>query len=98
MEEQMNLTRHAIARGQQRGIAYSQFDAVLKHADRETPRGGGRIAVWISKKELQRIGPKTPEGVPTDRLRRLIVIQGDDGIPVTAFRNDRAGSYRRSLG
>jgi hypothetical protein len=91
----MAFTRHAIIRAQQRGITPKQIDAVLKNADRETPRGSGCAAIWISRRELQRIGPKTPEGVATDRLQGLIILQSDNDAAITVFRDRRGGKYRR---
>ncbi len=93
----MAFTRHAVIRAQQRGITQAQIDAVLKNADRETPRGTGCAAIWISRRELQRIGPKTPEGIPTDRLRGLIILQSDNETSITAFRNQRGCKYRRNF-
>jgi hypothetical protein len=93
----MAFSRHVIIRGQQRGIAQAQIDAVLENADRETPRGSGCAAIWISKRELRRIGPRTSEGVATDRLNGLIVVRGVDDAAVTAFRNRRSGGHRRNF-
>jgi hypothetical protein len=92
----MAFTRHAIMRGQQRGITLAQIDTVLKNADKEIPRGRGCAAIWISRRELKRIGPRTSEGIPTDRLQGLIVVRGVDDAAVTAFRTRRCGGHRRS--
>lgn len=91
------FSRHATVRAQQRGITPTQVDVVLRYADMETRRGDGCAAVWISKTELRRLGPSTPEGVPTDRLRGVIVLQGRDQTCVTVFRNRRSKMYRRSI-
>src|SRR5690242_20658934 len=95
MEAQVRATRHATTRAQQRGITPSQLDAVARYADMEAPRGDGCAAIWISKQELHRLGPSTPEGISIDRLRDLTVLQGDDQSCVTVFRSRRSKVYRR---
>src|SRR3954466_5559493 len=94
----MIISRHATARAQQRGISPAQVFAVATHGDMETPRGGDCYAVWISKKTLRRLGPLTPEGVPTDRLKGLTILQSDDDTLVTTFRSERGKAYRRNRG
>lgn len=41
------------------------------------------------------MGPITPEGVPTDGLKGLTVLLGEDDVVVTTFRNPRDKVYRR---
>jgi hypothetical protein len=91
----MILSRHAAVRAQQRGIPPAQLSAVLTHGDREIHRGSRCCAIFISKETLRQLGPVTPEGVPTDRLKGLTVLQSDDQTCVTAFRSERGKAYRR---
>jgi len=91
-------SRHAAVRAQQRGIMPTQVDAVVRYADMETRRGDGCAAIWISRRELRRLGPSTPEGVSTDRLQGVTVLQSSDQACVTVFRNRRSSAYRRSVG
>jgi hypothetical protein len=86
---------HATVRAQQRGITPAQIDAVLWYADMEARRGDGCASIWVSRRELQRLGPFTPEGVSTDGLRGLTLLQGDDDSCVTLFRNRKSKAYRR---
>jgi hypothetical protein len=95
---QMICSRHATIRAQQRGILPKQIDAILRYADMETPRGGGCASIWISSEELLRLGPSTPEGVSTDRLQGITVLQGNDQACVTVFRNRNSKAYRHSAG
>ena len=95
---QLVCSRHATIRAQQRGITHEQIDAVARYADKEALRGDGCLAIWISKKELRRLGPCTPEGVSTDRLRGLTILVGEDRTCVTAFRNQTSKSYRFNTG
>jgi hypothetical protein len=88
---------HARIRAKQRGITDDQIDAVVRYADREAHRGNGCASIWISRQELQRLGPKTPEGTPTDRLRGLTVLESNDQTCVTVFRNRRSKIYRRNV-
>jgi hypothetical protein len=103
---QANCSYHATVRAQQRGITPAQIDAVVRYSDMEARRGDGCASIWISRKELQRLGPRTPEGVPTDRLHGLTVLQGGDQVSVTilrflplgvpGLRREREGPARRS--
>ena len=47
----------------------AQLEAIIGYADMEARRGNGCASIWISRKELRRLGPKTPEGISTDRLQ-----------------------------
>jgi hypothetical protein len=91
-------SQHAIIRAQQRGITPTQIDAVVRYADMERPRGRGCISIWISRKELRRLAPSTPEGVSIDRLQGVTVVQAGDETGITAFRNRKAKAYRRRSG
>ena len=90
-------SRHGAVRARQRGITPTQVDAVVRYADMETPRGDGCAAIWISKEELRGLGPATPEGVSTDRLQGVTVLQSGDQTCVTVFRSRRSNAYRRSV-
>jgi hypothetical protein len=94
----MICSDHAVIRAQQRGITPAQMEAVLRYADLEARRGDGCTSLWISKRELQRLGPSTPEGVSIDRLQGLTLLQGTDDACVTVFRNCRSKAYRREVG
>lgn len=93
----MVCSRHATIRAQQRGITPTQIDAILLYADMEACRGDGCSSLWISKTELRRLGPSTPEGVSTDRLQGVTVLQSSDQACVTVFRNLRSKAYRRRV-
>jgi hypothetical protein len=60
---QLICSSHATVRAQQRGITPAQIDAIVRYADMERPRGEGLVSIWISRTELRRLGPSTPEGV-----------------------------------
>ena len=89
------FSRHAIIRGKQRGITPAQVNAIIGYADMEAPRGNGCASIWISRRELRRLGPSTPEGVSTDRLQGVIVLQSSDHTCLTVFRNRKSKAYRR---
>jgi len=91
-------SRHAMLRAQQRGITPAQVDAIVRYADMERPRGDGCSSIWISRKELRRLGSSTPEGVSIDRLLGVTVLQSSDATCITVFRNRRSKTYRRSAG
>jgi hypothetical protein len=88
-------SKHALIRARQRGISLDQIDAVARYGDVEHVRGGGCVAIYISKKTLKGLGPRTPEGVITDRLRGVTVLQSSDLGCVTVFRNQDSRAYRR---
>jgi hypothetical protein len=90
-------TRHAAARAQQRGIKPAHIDAVIRYGDLERRRGRGCMSISISRRELSRLGPITPEGIPTDKLRGLTVLQAGDQACVTVFRNHTSKTYRHHV-
>jgi len=92
------LSRHAMIRAQQRGITAAQIEAILGYADMEASRGNGCASIWISRNELRRLGPRTPEGISTDRLRGITVLQSGDRACITVFRNQTSKAYRRTVG
>jgi hypothetical protein len=98
MDARILFSRHATTRAQQRGIAFTHVDAVIRYFDMERFRGDGCTAIWISRKELDRLGPTTPEGVSTDKLQGLFVLLSPDQAAVTVFRNRSSNSYRRNAG
>ena len=91
-------TRHATVRAQQRGIKPAYIDAVIRYGDLEHRRGRGCVSISISRRELSRLGPITPEGIPTDKLRGVTVPQTEDQACVTVFRNHTSKTYRRHVG
>jgi hypothetical protein len=92
------FSRHATIRAQQRGITRAHIDAVIGYADMEVRRGNGCASIWISRRELRRLGPSTPEGISTDRLQGLTVLQSADQACLTVFRNRKSKAYRRDVG
>ena len=93
-----SFTSHGRVRAQQRAVRRAYIDAVIGYADMEARRGNGCSSIWISERELRRLGPRTPEGIPTDRLQGLMVLQGSDQACVTVIRNRRTSAYRRNTG
>ena len=94
MTNSKKLTDHCRIRAQQRGIRLDHILAVQIHSDRSTRRGGGRTCRFISRRRLNRIGSRTPEGVSTDFLDGLMVLEGKNSV-VTAFRERKRSIYRR---
>ena len=91
-------SQHAMIRAQRRGITPAQIDAIIRYADMERPRGGGCVSIWISTNELRLLAPSTPEGVSTDRLHGVTMLQSGDEACVTVFRNRKSKTYRRTAG
>lgn len=80
----MNLTHHATARIQQRGIPYAAVDAILAYGRRRRHQGAD---VYFLDKEsrarmAQAIGPKTYSKL--ERSLNSYLVVGDDGVIVTA--------------
>ena len=93
------LTTHACARANQRGVPHALIEEVLQHADRETPIGGGRIAICISRKRLAELDLRTSLGSDADRLSRLMLVcDALDGAVVTVLRQrgSRGRRYHRA--
>lgn len=70
----LHMTRHSEIRCQQRGVPDKVLTAHLNNADLEIPRGSGCTLLMMSKIRISELGPRTPEGVSTDRLGNLGVL------------------------
>jgi hypothetical protein len=102
-----DMTKHAAARCNQRGIRAEVVDFVLTHFDRDHHAGAGAVAVSISRRHLARL---QLDGVParlTGQAACTVLIIGDDGAIITAINRptwyarfhhgaDRLGHRRRS--
>ena len=86
-------TSHALRRQSQRGIQPDQVDADLSNAANSRHCGGGVKKYWVSHSRRRSLGARTPEGVDTDRLRGLIVLESSDGCVVTNYRSSRPNSF-----
>ena len=80
-----DMTKHAAARCNQRGIRAEVVDFVLAHFDRDHHAGAGAVAVSISRRHLAQL---KPDGVPAtviDQAARTVLIIADDGAIITAI-------------
>lgn len=82
------VTKHASARGQQRGIRRSDRDVVFRYGDKEELVGGGCYRLSISSKRLRlliRQGSIPPQ--LGDRCARIVLITDGSRI-VTNYKQD----------
>ena len=90
------MTKHASNRCQHRGFNNARLFAVIKYADRKVHRGRNLQAIWISASRIRQLGPRTPEGVSTDRLKDVCVLRvRGSGEIVTIFRSPK-NKYRKA--
>lgn len=96
---ELQLTDHAAVRANQRGVPHELITELLTHADYETPVGGGRIALSISRRRLADRDVRRSVGRNVDRLRNLAVVcDGFDGSIVTVLhqQGQRGRRYHRA--
>ena len=95
-----SLTRHARNRAQQRGVPYALIEAVLSHADRNTPVGGNCTAFLVSKARLKDRKVRQTLGADADRLCGLFVVCADETGEVVTILHNAGGAkgrhYRRA--
>lgn len=84
---------HASKNYQRRGVVDDAVQAILVYGDLIAYRGGGVTLIQISKKKLQKMGGRTPDGVQTDRLKNLCLLVSNDNMIVTAI-HPRKGKYK----
>lgn len=82
------LTRHAATRANQRGVTHEMLDALIAHADLESPVGGGCTAVRFSRDRLMDRSLRAALGPTADRLGSLAVILSDDTGEVVTVMHD----------
>ncbi len=91
---ELQLSKHATARCQQRGLRPQDVMAIGRHADICIPRGNGVELVRISRTKLSKMGNRTPEGVSVERLKNTCLLLAVDNTVITAI-HPRRGKYRR---
>lgn len=93
MMKKVGLTRHAQNRMRQRGVTNNTLEAVLIHSDKKRYRGDGKWGLFVSKKKIRGMGPRTPEGVDTDRLKNIVVLVSKDSL-ITVLKSERCYLHR----
>lgn len=82
------VTNHASARGQQRGIRRSDRDVVFHYGDREAPVGSGCYSLRISSRQLRLL--ITQGAIPPQlghRCARVVLIT-DGSRVITNYKQD----------
>lgn len=93
--EELQISKHAAVRCQQRGLRLQDLRAIRRHADIYIPRGNGVELIRISKRKLGKMGKTTPEGVAVDRLKKACLLLAADNMIVTVF-HPRKGKYKKA--
>ena len=75
---EINLSRHAKTRGQQRGVRKSTIDFILDHADRSLHVGKGLTAISISRKNQRRLFRKGIDSRVIERADSVAVLLAPD--------------------
>ena len=82
------LSKHALARGQQRGIRWTDRETVLRFGDREVPAGGGCYRLSISSRQLRLlISQGTIPPQLGERCSRLVLVT-DGSRVITNYKQD----------
>lgn len=94
----LHLTTHAAVRANQRGVPHGLITDLLAYADLETPVGGGRVALSVSRRRLADRDVRRSAGRNVDRLRNLAVVcDAFDGSIITVLhqQGQRGRRYHR---
>ncbi len=90
----MNLSNHAVARSQQRGVTYDVLNLVYDEADRHSRCGEGCIALEISEAKIR--GSRRILGPSIEKARGVIMVMSADGQIVTVLHAHRSARQYRS--
>jgi hypothetical protein len=95
---QFSLTKHAIARANQRGVTLEVVNALLTYADVEVPVGSGCTCLRCSRDALEGVDIRDKLGSLAERLRGLRAIVADDNGQLVTLFHDHGNSrrYRRT--
>lgn len=91
----LDLTRHAAVRANQRGVPHHLLRALIDHADIDAPADNGCRLLRFSKERLKDRALRAEIGVETDRLATLAVIWSDSDSRVVTVLHHRAGRLGR---
>ena len=89
LTSQLQLTRHAIQRMQQRGISTEQIEAVLAYG--RTIEEGRVVRQMIGRNE---VAEYRREGINLSAMQGVHLVLADDGSVITAFRSQDLRRYR----
>lgn len=93
----MQLTRHAEARANQRGIRWATLEALVELADFAKPIARGKTVLRISRRSLSLFMGEGFNSAALDRLKNLAVVESETGVLITCahIRGRKAKSYLR---
>ena len=93
----MNLSRHAEKRVAQRGIRKELLALMMAEHDVDANLGGGCSALRVSRRRIRDLLEEGHPPKTIERLKRLIVLDGDAGAVVTImhYYGTRGRRYRR---
>jgi hypothetical protein len=93
------LTRHATIRAQQRGVTHDVLDALIRHADVESPVGRNCTVLRFSRQRLMDRDLRASLGATVERLASLAVVLSDSTGDIVTVLHDHGGAagrrYRR---
>jgi len=83
----MEITQHALARMQQRGIRPDDVECLLRYGRVEYDHHGGRV-LFLDRQARDQLGARTRRS-ESDRLRGLYAIVASDGAVLTVGHRTR---------
>ena len=94
--DEVDVSKHARIRCQQRGIRELDIEVIYKYADICIPRRNGAELIQISNKKLREIRAHGGEGVTVDHLRNIGLIINDNDYVITVM-HLKKGRYRKKI-
>jgi len=83
----MEITQHALARMQQRGIRQDDVECLLRYGRVEYDHHGGRV-LFLDRQARDQLGARTRRS-EKDRIRGLYAVVATDGAVVTVGHRTR---------
>jgi hypothetical protein len=96
MIEQPQMSMHANARMQQRGIPFRSLELILENADRYEFVGSGCKEQWISRKRLKALRNLNVNQRLIERAAGVAIVVSEDGVVVTVYHKTVRGRRKKN--
>ena len=96
MISNIELSNHASARMQQRGVNHRALGFVLDNADKSEFVGSGCREQWISRRHLSRLRRRGADGHLIERAAGVSIVVSNDDMIVTVFHKTERTRHKKN--
>lgn len=91
----VSMSKHAIARANQRGVTHQMIADLIAYADVEEAAGDGCMVLRVSRRQLQDRSIRSSLGVRADQLQSVAVVWSAWSGEVVTVLHDHGGKAGR---